>query len=185
MAPTYGRQSAILVNIPPDLGTVTLRRVIPLGRACLLAALSCLAACAGSGGGGSGGRDLWEAGTHEIRIMVDRGANLDRPVAVDLVAVFDGPLLGRLQTMTARGWFSNRDQLRRESPHGFRSWEWEVVPGQMTAPLVRPDVSRPVRGFLLFADFATPGDHRLRLETLSGLVLHVKARDMAIEKISE
>ena len=130
-------------------------------------------------------RDKPDTDSQGIRIAVDQGANLDRPVALDLVVVFDKGLKVRLQAMSARAWFLAREQIGHDAPKSFRAWRWEVVPGQIRSPLSLGDDARPILGAFVFADFATPGEHRIQLETLSNIILHIKARDFSIEKYTD
>src|SRR5882762_5759170 len=70
----------------------------------------------------------------KLDIMVDiaQKANLDNPIALDLVVVYDKGLLKQLEGLTAKDWFEKRQQIKLNYPRdsGLDCWSWEWVPGQ-------------------------------------------------------
>lgn len=109
-----------------------------------------------------------------IEVDVARGANGDWPIPVALVAARDPKLLDKLLGMTAKQWFAEREQIRRDYPGGsaFREWEWEYVPGQVV-PAQLVEIEGEAIGAVLFANYRSPGEHRVRLPPRSsvGVVL--------------
>ncbi|MFO0762732.1 MAG: hypothetical protein U0359_40215 [Byssovorax sp.] len=90
--------------------------------------------------------------------------NQNSPVPISLVAINDQKLFERLVQMNAKQWFEAREQIRRDNPgdNAFSEWVWEYVPGQAPPPVVIQVDGRAV-GALIFANYRSPGDHRIRL----------------------
>ena len=102
----------------------------------------------------------------ELRAEAARTANLNSPVAVDLVLVFDKRLVEELLAMPAETWFARRFQFERDSVGKrrleFQSWEW--TPGQTMETEVR--YSRKGWAAILYARYLAPGEHRARIDPL-------------------
>jgi type VI secretion system protein len=113
--------------------------------------------------------------TVDLRAMSD--ANGDRPVAVDLVFARAEPAALALAGLSAREYFTRRAQLLADFPDGLRATSWELVPGQHIAG-AGTAASCGVVATYLFADYASPGAHRLRL-TQTGRVAVVLGPDGA------
>lgn len=113
--------------------------------------------------------------TTAVEIFVAPGANNDSALQVDVVAVYDPTLMTRLLAMPASAWFSGKSQIRLDYPDGFRVWNWQLVPGtQMVATDVSPDSAKSYE-ILVFASYASPGDHRTRLGRLERVRLSMAA----------
>lgn len=83
---------------------------------------------------------------------------------VTLVTVQDPKLLDKIVQLTAKQWYDQRDQMRRDFPSGtaFTEWDWEFVPGQAPPPMV-VEVDGRALGAVLFANYRSPGEHRFRI----------------------
>lgn len=140
--------------------------------ALLLAALGC----------GTGSRSLF-GGDVAVRLDADPKINQDSPVPVELVVVYDKDLLAKLAGMTARDWFQNREQTRKDHPgdEDFVSMAWEIVPGQSMPPQTLSFASG-ARGGLVFADYFSDGAHRARVDPHQNLRIHLQADDVAVEQ---
>lgn len=98
----------------------------------------------------------------EFRIAPDLNDNY--PVAVELIVVYTKALEKELGALTAQEWFERRAQFLRDfSKEEMQAFRWEWVPGQAVAPQ-EFDYNRGARSAILFASYATPGDHRVRVE---------------------
>jgi type VI secretion system protein len=91
-------------------------------------------------------------------------ANRNSPVPVTLVAIQDAKLFDQIIKMTAKQWYEQREQMRRDYPSGtaFTEWDWEFVPGQAT-PSIFVQVDGRAVGGIIFAKYRAPGDHRFRI----------------------
>jgi len=99
-----------------------------------------------------------------IEVQVAPQSNQNSPIPVTLVAVRDRKLFERFSQMSAKQWYEQRDQLRRDYPGGdaFSEWEWEFVPGFAPPPTV-VEIDGDSAGAFLFANYRSPGPHRVRL----------------------
>jgi type VI secretion system protein len=106
-------------------------------------------------------------------------ANDNSALAVDVVLVRDKALLDKLLAMPASAYFSARGDLQSSFPDGLTVFRYEITPG------LKIDVDRKRLGAdkvwaaLVFANYATPGEHRQRLPlTGSGYLLELNVQDL-------
>ena len=137
--------------------------------------LGLLVACASSGAGGGFASFFMPKGSrldwNRFTLRAATGANLNTALAVDLVLVQDDAVLGTLLAMPASKWFASRVDMVNTFPEVLRYLSLEVSPGQSIA-LARAKIgSERVVGALVFADYLTPGEHRVRVDPLQGDVL--------------
>jgi type VI secretion system protein len=94
----------------------------------------------------------------DLNVGIDKKANGDSPVALDIVLIKDKNFWKTAPSMTAKDWFAQRDDLQRRyrTKLQVRSWEW--VPGQPIAPIM-VKVPRWFSGAMVFADYPSPGTH--------------------------
>ena len=116
--------------------------------------------------GFSGTRVDWS----EVTLSAAPGANQNSPVAVDVVMVLDEAMMGRLAELPAAKWFGARADLQKTFPQSLSYRSWELVPGQTLRVPGATFGSPRVAGVFIFANYATPGAHRLRVEDLKGAI---------------
>lgn len=98
-----------------------------------------------------------------LLVTAESTANQNTAVALDIVFVADPALLEKLSTLPASRWFAVRDDQLKTYPTALSVHNLELVPGQSRL-LSAKDLGSPrVAGVLLFANYRTPGEHRLRL----------------------
>ncbi|MFM0003072.1 hypothetical protein PQR57_18795 [Paraburkholderia dipogonis] len=116
--------------------------------------------------GGKGDKVSWD----RLSLVATDDVNNNSPVAVDVVFVTDDALLARIAELPASKWFAARADLASTFPKSVQYKSWELVPGQRID--VPSDVfGRPrVLAAFLFANYADPGAHRVRIEPLNGVV---------------
>ncbi|MCP8467011.1 type VI secretion protein [Pseudomonas sp. ZM23] len=117
---------------------------------------------------------------NRLTLDVAGKANGDSPIAVDFVAVRDADLLKLLSSMTAKQWFSDREQYRRDYQNQISVWSLELVPGQFMEAKDFPLAGKPASGLLVFAGYNTPGAHRMRLEQQPDIWLRFDSREMRL-----
>jgi type VI secretion system protein len=121
----------------------------------------------------------------QVRILVEffvaPRTNQNSPVPLSLVAIKEPKLFERVVQMTAKQWFEQREQLRRDYPGGqaFTEWEWEYVPGQSPPPVVLERAEDALDTFI-FANYRAPGDHRFRLGQQRRMRIDVGDEDLTI-----
>lgn len=138
----------------------------------LAAALAC---------GGANRRSLF-GGDLTAKVEIDPTANLNSPVAVEVLVVYDKQVLDRVMALSARDWFINRDQFRRDHPEGFTSQEWEWAPGQVVPPLELA-FGVGARAGVVFADYATAGTHRALLDPHQNVRIRFQDQGFTVEPL--
>lgn len=166
-------------------------RFLRIHRCCRLAAvlvaLATLAAC----GAVAGARALVglapaqaKPGWTSVTLAAAADANADSALAIDIVLVKDKAMLESLSAMSAAKYFGARADLQRTFPDALTVLAIEMTPGQQ----IRIDGQRFARqrawAALVFANYAAPGEHRLRLALDSqGYVLHLNAQAFVASEI--
>jgi len=115
-----------------------------------------------------------------VTLDVALRANDDAPIAVDFIAVNDIDLLAKLSGLTAKQWFATKEQYRRDFRQYLNVWGLELVPGQLIESSTFPLDGKPSVGLLVFANYQSPGAHRLRLEDQPSIRLKFDAREMTL-----
>ena len=149
-------------------------RPAPFSALLAVALLLSLAACSGAH------RRSFFGGDIRLEVSVDQAANRNSAVAVELLVVDDPKVLDAVLALSAADWFGGREQFRRDHPKGYSSWAWEWVPGQ-TVPPAKLSFGIGARGGVVFADYLTPGKHRVRFAPHSNLRLTLGAEDLTVE----
>ena len=109
-------------------------------------------------------------------IFAEPNANLNSAIAVDVVLVYNDELLGALAKLPAQKYFEASDQLRLDNPSLLDVWRWELVPGQVVEDFKLETDKGKAFGGLVFANYLTPGDHRVKIPP-SGDIKILLAKD--------
>jgi type VI secretion system protein len=115
----------------------------------------CVAACSAS---------LPRVKIDTLGINVATQANLNTPIAVDVVMARNAQLFDTLLGLPAAKWFNERDQLQRDYPKDLSVQTYELVPGQQLPDQPFPFGGQRAAGVLVFAGYQTPGAHRIRID---------------------
>ena len=118
-------------------------------------------------------------GPHTITLIADPSANGDAAITVDLVFISDQVVAEQVAALPAHEYFSRRDQLQRDFPGGMQVRSWELAPGQIARDLPLDATCNRVRT-LLFARYATPGDHRQTLGSAKNIIVWLNQEDFAV-----
>jgi type VI secretion system protein len=120
-------------------------------------------------------------GDVEFVVLTDPDLNQDSPVRVELLVILDDQLLQQVKGLSAQAWFAQREAILRNYPsedsvvHRY----WELVPGQLRFE-ESLDFSVGARATVVFADYASAGDHRFVEEPHQDLFIHLKATDFTV-----
>jgi len=110
-------------------------------------------------------------------VSASQDANLNTPVALDIVFIKDPAVAEALLTTPASKWFTSRRDLQRSFPDALTTISLEIVPGQaimMDSGHFRGHVALTI---LAFAQYPGAGEHRERLSlAASGYLLELGAR---------
>jgi len=124
-----------------------------------------------------GSKIAWDGFT----VLAGADANLNSAVALDLVLVRDDAALTLVTGMSASKWFASRNDVQVTFPQGLRIVSVEVAPGQSLRLPASAYSGQRVLGVVAFANYLTPGDHRVRVDQLSGnAVAQLGARDFSV-----
>ena len=154
-------------------------RILAVCAAALLVA-SCSALPSWMGGGPSISR---------ISIVSEPGANANVPIGVDLVMTSDPDAAASIMKLSANDWFvakdndslSGRDRFLRDYPDSVVIWHRELATGQ----ILRDESVDSPGGMVLavvFALYASEGEHRLRLGNSSDVHLTLDTDDVRLSK---
>lgn len=116
----------------------------------------------------------------EVRIAPD--LNQASPVALEIVVAYDKKVLDKLREMPAREWFEKRAQILRDHEGALQTWDFEWVPGQQVEPLALRYEVGAKRG-VIFADYFSPGPHRLLVDPHRGIRLLLEADGFTVEPL--
>lgn len=120
----------------------------------------------------------------QVTLTAANNANRNSPVALDIVFITDDAVAEKIVELPASKWFSSRADLAKTYPKTLSYRSWELVPGQVrnieTSSLDAPRVAAA----LIFADYATPGSHRVKLEDFKGrLVVRMDVDDVTVSTV--
>lgn len=121
-------------------------------------------------------------GEFDVNVTIAKNANRDNPVAVDLLLVYNDELTKQLLNISAQEWFKKRGQFKQDFPRdtGFDSWEWEWVPNQFISSQSLP-MKTHVKAVIIFANYATEGDHRARVIPNKNIQLELLEEGFRVE----
>ena len=96
----------------------------------------------------------------DVSLISTKDVNTNTAITVDLVAVYDKELFGKLKEMPSAAYFGSIDQMRRDNMSAVEIFRWEMVPGQILEGY-EPQIAKDrTWGLIFFADYQTPGAHR-------------------------
>lgn len=133
----------------------------------------------------------------EVRTNIASMANQNEPVAVDLLLITDKQLVKDLLKVPANEWFAKRNQYKQDYPDQLiegGSWEWvpgQNIPIQMLALTERNKVVRKVipkrfqkiQAVIIYANYSTPGAHRVRLAPYQDIKINLMENDFTVELV--
>ena len=122
-------------------------------------------------------------GDLKLQVDVAPEANQNSAVAVELLVVSNEEVLGDVMKLSAHDWFLKREEFKRDHPKGYLSWSWEWVPGQGVPPQ-KLSFGTGARAGLLFADYLSAGNHRLRFDPHQGLRLRLGEKEFTAEPLA-
>lgn len=124
--------------------------------------------------------------TQLIVFAIDAQANLNHPIAVDLVLIYDEQLLAEIIKLSAHDWFTKRVQLKRDYPISLATWEWEFVPDQPSQSVLSfkmPPERKEAKAAIFFANYITPGIHRIRIDSMTSVKVHLQEKLFVVQPL--
>lgn len=99
-----------------------------------------------------------------VRLVATSDVNSNQPLTVEIVSGDGAGLISKVSVLTAQEWFSQRAAFLKDYPKEIRSSKWEMLPGMGIEITL---MHRPSQAIFLFANYAGPGEHRIRLDTFN------------------
>ena len=124
----------------------------------------------------------YQVKTRSFGVQAVPGANDNTPVEVEFVSVRNDELLATLLAMTSQDWFAKREQLKSDYPKELRSVSWEFVPGQRVAARDVGLRRHGAKALIIFANYSSPGPHRLRADPFKRITLLLSETDFSIQE---
>jgi type VI secretion system protein len=124
---------------------------------------------------------VWQS----LVISASPDANLNSPVAVDILFISTAELQKNFQDLTAVKWFAGRENAMRTFPDGLKLISLELVPGQ-TIHIGKVELSRlSALQAVVFANYSTPGDHKsVMAMDETGYVIKLESRAFKASAVS-
>lgn len=94
-----------------------------------------------------------------MQMTLATDANNNSPVLISVVLPKSQPLFKKLLDLTAKQWFTQREQLLRDHRRDLEETYFEFIPGQQV-PEINRKVASSVSQGILFVNYQTPGSHR-------------------------
>lgn len=120
-----------------------------------------------------------------VSVSVDANANQDTAVAMDLLIVYEDALVNTLFKLSALEYFEKKAQILRDTPGQMDVWSWEVVPGQIIPPRPIKMTQSIPRGAIVFANYLTPGDHRVRVGKEKAILVKLGPKDLFLTPVQK
>jgi type VI secretion system protein len=119
-----------------------------------------------------------------VYFQVDEKLNNDAPVTVDVVIVYADSLLKEIAKFTAAQYFEKKEQIRRDAGENAEIYTYELVPGQTLSPQTIKPNHVTGQGIIVFARYATPGDHRQAIGPDREVTLQMGVKDFKVIPIT-
>lgn len=101
---------------------------------------------------------------HGVIFEMSPQMNQNQALCVHITGVYTESMAKKISNMSAQQYFQNISQLLTQEPNALRIWKFEMVPNHPPLAFVLNQMmSYNMHGIFLFANYATPGDHRINL----------------------
>ena len=116
-----------------------------------------------------------------IKIVAERNMNNNSATPLDLVLVYDEKLLGILLGLTANDYFAKRQQLLKDNSGMMEAISFEMTPSQVLPDYQVKYLYPNPAGAILYANYSTPGEHRVKLAKQKDLLIKLGTLDFTID----
>ena len=99
------------------------------------------------------------AHTHHMQVTIAADANNNSPVVFSVILPRNQAVFKKLLDLTAKQWFTQREQLLRDYRTDLDETYYEFVPGQQVPELIQKG-KRGISQGILFVNYQTSGAHR-------------------------
>ncbi|MEZ4525333.1 MAG: hypothetical protein R2941_05365 [Desulfobacterales bacterium] len=121
-------------------------------------------------------------GKLHVSVNISEKVNQNAPIATDLLLVHNEKLCDELLKMSAKDWFRQKEQIKRDyiEGDGLDCWSWEWVPGQKI-PIQKLPLKSSAKAGIVFADYLSPGAHRIRFSPFEDIVIRLLEKDFFVD----
>ena len=106
--------------------------------------------------------------------------NDDSAISVDLVVIYNINLFKKMMIQSAFEYYQSVQQIQRDFPKMLDVWHWELTPGQIMPDLEIKLTKEDPFGAVLFADYQSPGSHRLRMDDSESINILLKKNNFEL-----
>jgi len=119
---------------------------------------------------------------HKLSANLIVEKDLENPIVVDFVFIFDESVLEALHKVPSSEWFAKREQYKLdwEISKKIQVLSFELVPGQQEQLKYFKPRTNPIE-LLIFASYLTQGDHRIALTDYSFVTLFINKDDIIVK----
>jgi hypothetical protein len=122
---------------------------------------------------------LFPPGPGTVNLITTPSTNDGNAIAVALVMISDETAAKQIGALSADAFFTQQTQLQRDFPGGFLVRAWGLAPGQVARDQ-SVDGTCNRASTLLFARYASPGDHRQVLTGKSTITVTLGDTDFSV-----
>ena len=115
----------------------------------------------------SGEKLYWKS----LDILIGENANMDYPIAIDVVLIKNDTLLKKILELDSNKWFEQKNTLLKTFSDDIVIRSWELAPGDGVAVANEFFKDERVSGALVFAKYFNDGDYKARIDNLEGIVV--------------
>ena len=106
-----------------------------------------------------------------LDILMREDANSDYPLEIDIALIKNEKLLKKILELNSTEWFEQKKSISRIFAEDIIVKSWELAPGDIIKVSDNFFQDKRVFGAIVFANYLSDGDYRVRLEKLKGVVV--------------
>jgi hypothetical protein len=126
------------------------------------------------------GHPIW---LQEIEFQIGKNMNNNAPVAIHVLVIYKKRVWEVLTKMNSKDYFNNADQLYQQYGDNIDRFTYEAIPGINMIPAQINLSNDFAEGILVFARYATTGDHRRTIDGARIVLIHLYRDDFEIQTI--
>lgn len=121
------------------------------------------------------------AGDLNVKVLVQKKANDNSPIRVDLVIVYNEDLFKKIRELGSKQWFQEKNRYLHGYPGEIAAKQWELIPGQVVAEETLTFSQSVTKGIIIFADYPG-GDNRYILENYKPVTIILQQKGFEVRQ---
>jgi type VI secretion system protein len=115
-----------------------------------------------------------------VSFTASNDANLDSPTEIHLVLLNDPHMIAEMLQLSAAQYFKGGywRQLKQNHTSTLHIYKYQIPPGGQQS--IKPDTSGTIVAGFIFANYKTPGDHRIRISEERNLLVMLEKKDWKV-----